>query len=884
MLNRVQRLLRGWRRQLAPRRRREPPEGEGRTQDVSRFPAESGEIPASAGQVERSELTGVADGGSVAASTAALAREIRGRLRLGVGRRAIHRARRVSLSEPRSLSRYVAPTITRHVRMTPLPLVGGVPSGAGPDVVVGADIGPQEDGAFGQSTGDAAWDALWALRGARSMPDVGPEHAQEPAVASGQRPAQRATDQETAPSPEGSADGRAESAAVSRGAPAVPARRQPASRRIQTRAAPPGATQPGPDFRVAGRPLARRVTELGTVRHPQRTEVSPPMAPSVEPAMAAPEPQREVLPVTEPPVGSTLESWAAGGPVKAPPSPSGQIEEPAAAPVVLRGAGLPETLATGTGVASSGEAQEAIEPIGPESTAESLRARPAESARRQPRRDVHRRGPGSKVQRASHGMPETGPVGTPEGERDIGTQEEPGGEMQPGTPGHVPEGASGPSARGAQKAPETPAAQQAAPPPQSGFRSQPGSAPARPTAGPEKAAVPRSVPEPDGAPTQAQLESAPRAPEPLLDRPPVRIGPVPAVVQHQPAAESTAPLAPGTLQKPTPESPGPQIARREMDGGVRPHSEASSVEALPQVSTGTEPGSHAAATERPSPSRLLVGLRRFLPLRRLARQRMPVSRAIEKAQEPPDGTLQQAIGSGQPSTVDGLRSAVGSQPLASREPTVAEGTEQMPTQASYGEAPAMVAPDLARRTVDSHRLEPLLGRAPSAPLPLAGMPARRAAARQVSSRSARPDVASSLGGESDRQMLESGGLQGWASGAERSPEHVELPGQIRPVEGHPAATAPVVQRAIRGPRDLQQLRQPMLKSTLQPMTVQRVASQPSGAGAAPAASAAGPAASDVGPGPTGQGEGQDLETMAQEVYRIIRRRLAIERERARGGL
>jgi hypothetical protein len=99
------------------------------------------------------------------------------------------------------------------------------------------------------------------------------------------------------------------------------------------------------------------------------------------------------------------------------------------------------------------------------------------------------------------------------------------------------------------------------------------------------------------------------------------------------------------------------------------------------------------------------------------------------------------------------------------------------------------------------------------------------------------------------------------------------------MEGRAATTGAVVQRAIRGPRDLQQVRQ----STLQPMMVQRAVESPP-AGALPSASVTGPAAADAGAQAPGQGEGQDLEAMAQEVYRIIRRRLAIERERARGGL
>jgi hypothetical protein len=99
------------------------------------------------------------------------------------------------------------------------------------------------------------------------------------------------------------------------------------------------------------------------------------------------------------------------------------------------------------------------------------------------------------------------------------------------------------------------------------------------------------------------------------------------------------------------------------------------------------------------------------------------------------------------------------------------------------------------------------------------------------------------------------------------------------MEGRSTTTDDVVQRAIRGPRDLQQVRQ----STLQPMMVQRAVESPP-AGASPVASVTGPAAADAGAQVPGQGEGQDLETMAQEVYRIIRRRLAIERERARGGL
>ena len=79
----------------------------------------------------------------------------------------------------------------------------------------------------------------------------------------------------------------------------------------------------------------------------------------------------------------------------------------------------------------------------------------------------------------------------------------------------------------------------------------------------------------------------------------------------------------------------------------------------------------------------------------------------------------------------------------------------------------------------------------------------------------------------------------------------------------------MIQRAVSGPQDLRQALEPRLLPVAGPPAVQTQAASP---------------AEDTGAAgeEQGQGGGQELEAMAQEVYRIIRRRLTVERERERG--
>lgn len=90
-------------------------------------------------------------------------------------------------------------------------------------------------------------------------------------------------------------------------------------------------------------------------------------------------------------------------------------------------------------------------------------------------------------------------------------------------------------------------------------------------------------------------------------------------------------------------------------------------------------------------------------------------------------------------------------------------------------------------------------------------------------------------------------------------------GEIAPL----AAGTTTVQRTVRSSQDLQRLLQPTMEGAI----VQTAEAAPEQAAPpAPAEGAGSPQA------------GQDLESLAREVYRIVRRRLAVERERDRGRL
>jgi hypothetical protein len=93
-----------------------------------------------------------------------------------------------------------------------------------------------------------------------------------------------------------------------------------------------------------------------------------------------------------------------------------------------------------------------------------------------------------------------------------------------------------------------------------------------------------------------------------------------------------------------------------------------------------------------------------------------------------------------------------------------------------------------------------------------------------------------------------------------------------PVAVRPIAEVAAIQRAVFGPQDLRQAMQPRLAPVAVPTVVQMPASAPAGEEATSAAEEG------------GRGEGQDLESLARQVYRIIRRRIAVERERERGRL
>ena len=89
------------------------------------------------------------------------------------------------------------------------------------------------------------------------------------------------------------------------------------------------------------------------------------------------------------------------------------------------------------------------------------------------------------------------------------------------------------------------------------------------------------------------------------------------------------------------------------------------------------------------------------------------------------------------------------------------------------------------------------------------------------------------------------------------------------VESAPPATEPlIVQRTVRGPQDLRQILQP----TLRPTVVQ----------AAPEATTETATEATSTQEAGGEEEKQDIDVLAREVYRIIRRRLTVERERERG--
>ncbi len=146
MLNGIQRLWRGWReRRLAragPHEDENPPAPE----DEPAQPAAEAGVP----------------GGG-------LARRIKSHVRIGVLRR-VDRLPSLRISRPRPPTYHIMPAEMQNVPHTPLPLARygpqSVPTG---EFVEGEAVSSQDTSAAAPAADDAAWDALWALRGTPSI-------------------------------------------------------------------------------------------------------------------------------------------------------------------------------------------------------------------------------------------------------------------------------------------------------------------------------------------------------------------------------------------------------------------------------------------------------------------------------------------------------------------------------------------------------------------------------------------------------------------------------------------------------------------------------------------------------------------------------------------
>ena len=144
-------------------------------------------------------------------------------------------------------------------------------------------------------------------------------------------------------------------------------------------------------------------------------------------------------------------------------------------------------------------------------------------------------------------------------------------------------------------------------------------------------------------------------------------------------------------------------------------------------------------------------------------------------------------------------------------------------------------------------------------------PVQRPPARRETAPPPMPPVVSRATRERPTPVMPFGPPSGKLPSGELS---FEVPPATEPAAAVTKPGPVIVQRMVSSRQDLRQALQP----TLAPIVVQ----------AAPEAPAAGPAPETREK--KGEGESQDLESLAREVYRLVRRRLTIERERERGRL
>lgn len=828
MPGRIQRLLRSWGGRLSQALGRgRPAEGE---------PVE----PEPVGQgAERGAAAGEAQGG--------FARQISQGVRLGVVRRDTQRLRNVSVSRPAPLASRFTRRAMRSASTTPLPFVdwraGPAPAGQ-EDPTARAQRGGE--GEAGVEAGrDAAWEALWALRGTRRSPPAGGTAEPAPGLPSGEPPfgeadaaVPRGEDQGSAAAaetPEAGTGAGTGPTSLGPGAPTSgPAAPQPAVQKIPTAAPQPAAEiQPA----LARQPEVER-----------RTEPPVPSPPTLAPLKEEP---RAPVPPTPAPLTPALPDVDRGTP-SLPPA-RGEAGEP-----LSGGQGRP------------------VPPAGPA---------PGEQRPSTPSPSPPAGGRARPVRRRRGRVVEFSPAGE-------GAPGEQPGPALPALPSVEGEGAKVAGDVPPGLSPEAPFTGQPEPPRRASGEGVRENVPSEPLASP--GIVPPGTAE---APERtAPDQDIQKRPEPRQGAAP----PVPGAQAHEPlvlegqAREPRAPeppSAPGELEVHLPvgtPASTPSVQRAAGVPGPPPGggSRAGSEEAGGKGATPAAGGTFQKSLQKVLPLRRLLGRRPAAPAAsgqpaRGPEAAEPAPPAVHGGEGPgdvPPRPLQ--VGSPGECEVPG-QPARGPAARPGGMPTESPTTPDTPSGAARG------AGSLAQATIARHRPLPAaswIGVA-RAPMPLAGRGV--AQRREEAGGTAPPGAAAPEEQAAGPGHPLAGTLPAAASAGEMPGEAVPAAGRGErpPGKGPPAAPqrdSPIAaQRAAGAAPELRGLSQPeqiqaqVIQPRLVPFVVQAAAADAPEQGAA----AAPPAREEERQAPE-----QDLESVAQEVYRVIRRRLAVEREREQGRL
>ena len=825
MFDRMSRLVRSWRSLFGLRRQRRQSQGDGSPLPPSSAP----------GTVQRSAENELATG---------FARQVARRHRAGTVQRSMRRAQNVAISQGRPLAHYVMPSPMRDVSPPSLPLVGAREPLAEPETEGVGEIG-----------GDAAWNALWALRGKGSLAG----QAASAAASLPERPA-------TAPSPDRARGGAPPSSTAQ--AAALPGRTE---RRASPRDAPATAVPP---MRAAGRQAPRPAPRA---RPPTRAVQRSPQAPP--PASEAVRPGR-------------IEEQAPSAPQPPPSSaePSGPVRP--SRPIEWRGRRPPQA------------ARPHVDQRGPTPPRQPTVQRSTESPPPEPL--ALELEPSGSQQPAEHPPlpPPTAAEQPPPAPAQAGLQLNKG-RAQPPAEGPAPP--DGPPAVQRDAAPEPPTRRPAEE--QSALDAVPPT-PTQPIAGQSAEAV-------QAAPEEPTQEVAPGlgVPDRIADesKPPPSIAQAPPTTVQR-AAEAETPVRTTPAERPSPQVPPTGTSgEAEIPTLVPASPQVDPVERrapaderlLPELPGIEPPGaSEAGSVQASSPSvdtagqgGLLAAIRRRLPLRRRERARPQRRRSAgrsesaasiqrEPAPEPPPAPAPPAVqaeargptptapqvGEQRVPPIEATpRARLQPEPSA---PVVPPSIAQAPRADVQREPVATPAQPPSKLPVAVSWTEPNQPASPPLPLTQLGRGAiQRAADRHRAPTVSRPrsggQIAPPAATGQAVPVLEPATVPGdvGPTATPRAPlplQRAVAPAQ--PAWQQPAAggTERVIQRTIRDAGDLRRALQPAIV----PSIVQ-------------AAAAAEGAPAEGGDQEQGESTDQSLETMAEKVYHILRRRLAIERERER---